>query len=70
MPMHTLPLRPPVESGTACLDEACSYKDGVPGCRAGVRVAPTFQLYKKSDKVAEMTGAKVEELQKLIDEHK
>jgi hypothetical protein len=35
-----------------------------------VRVAPTFQLYKKSEKVAEMTGAKIEELQKLIDEHK
>lgn len=37
---------------------------------AGVRVAPTFQLYKKSEKVGEMTGAKIEELQKLIDENK
>ena len=38
-------------------------------CDAGVKVAPTFQLYKGGDKVAEMTGAKVEDLQELITKH-
>ncbi len=37
---------------------------------AGVKVAPTFQLYKNGEKVAEMTGAKVEDLQALIAQHK
>jgi len=40
------------------------------GKALGVKVAPTFQLFKKSEKVAEMTGAKVDDLQALINEHK
>lgn len=35
----------------------------------GIRVAPTFQLYKGGVKVAEMTGAKVDKLRELINEH-
>ena len=34
-----------------------------------VRSVPTFQLYKGGVKVATMTGAKPDELEKLIDEH-
>lgn len=34
----------------------------------GIRVAPTFHLYRKGQKVAEMTGAKVDRLRALIDE--
>ena len=35
-----------------------------------VRVAPTFQLYKGSVKVAEMTGAKIDMLSELVATHK
>uniref|UniRef100_A0A383W1D9 Thioredoxin domain-containing protein n=1 Tax=Tetradesmus obliquus TaxID=3088 RepID=A0A383W1D9_TETOB len=34
----------------------------------GIKVAPTFQLYRGGAKVGEMTGAKVERLKALIDE--
>lgn len=37
------------------------------GSGLGVRVAPTFFLYKGSVKVAEMTGARVEKLRDLIE---
>lgn len=40
------------------------------GKKLDVKVAPTFHLYKDSEKVADMTGAKVEELQKLIEANK
>lgn len=36
----------------------------------GIRVAPTFKLYKNSTKVAEVTGAKVDVLKDLILKHK
>jgi len=36
----------------------------------GIRVAPTFKLYKNSTKVAEVTGAKVDVLKDLIQKHK
>eukprot|EP00879_Flechtneria_rotunda_P005314 GHRR01005601.1.p1 GENE.GHRR01005601.1~~GHRR01005601.1.p1 ORF type:complete len:185 (+),score=41.35 GHRR01005601.1:513-1067(+) len=35
----------------------------------GIRVAPTFHLYKQGVKVADMTGAKVDQLRALIQEH-
>ena len=38
------------------------------GKELGIRVAPTFHLYRKGVKVAEMTGAHVERLQALVEE--
>jgi thioredoxin 1 len=35
----------------------------------GIKVAPTFQLYQGGAKVADMTGAKVDQLRALIDQH-
>jgi thioredoxin 1 len=35
----------------------------------GIKVAPTFHLYKHGQKVADMTGAKVDKLRALIDDH-
>jgi len=40
------------------------------GKELGIRVAPTFHLYKGGSKVAEMTGAKVDKLKELIAENK
>ncbi len=34
-----------------------------------MQVAPTFQLYRNSEKLDEMTGAKVANLRALIDKH-
>lgn len=48
----------------------CNKKNKELGVKLGVKVAPTFQLYKNSNKVAEMTGAKIDELKALIKEHK
>ncbi len=39
------------------------------GKSLNIKVAPTFFLYKNSQKVAEMTGAKVDKLKQLIDMH-
>ena len=47
----------------------CSAKNKDLGKELEVRSVPTFQLYKGGVKVATMTGAKPEELEKLIDEH-
>ncbi|WIA21869.1 hypothetical protein OEZ85_004245 [Tetradesmus obliquus] len=35
----------------------------------GIKVAPTFHLYKGGQKVADMTGAKVDKLRELITQH-
>lgn len=40
------------------------------GKALGVRVAPTFFLYRSSRKVADMTGARVEKLRALVEEHR
>lgn len=40
------------------------------GVALGIKVAPTFFLYKGGNKVAEMTGAKVDDLIALINKHK
>ncbi|KAL3141702.1 hypothetical protein ABBQ32_004388 [Trebouxia sp. C0010 RCD-2024] len=48
----------------------CNKKNKELGMKLNVKVAPTFQLYKNSNKVAEMTGAKIDELKALIQEHK
>lgn len=47
----------------------CNAKNKDLGKELEVRSVPTFQLYKNGEKVATMTGAKPEELEKLIDEH-
>lgn len=35
----------------------------------GIKVAPTFLLYKGNQQVAMMTGAKAEQLRELIEQH-
>ena len=40
------------------------------GKALGIRVAPTFHLYKQGKQLAVMTGAKVDELRELILAHK
>ncbi len=40
------------------------------GQQLGIKVAPTFQLYKNGNKVAEITGAKADVLRELIEQHK
>eukprot|EP00891_Asterochloris_glomerata_P006189 jgi/Astpho2/6189/Aster-03599 len=48
----------------------CNKKNKQLGQSLGVKVAPTFHLMKNGNKVAEMTGAKIDELKKLIETHK
>ncbi|KAK9823273.1 hypothetical protein WJX72_001501 [[Myrmecia] bisecta] len=48
----------------------CNKKNKELGVRLNIKVAPTFQLYKNGVKVADMTGAKIEELRKLIEAHR
>ncbi|KAK9843928.1 hypothetical protein WJX84_006886 [Apatococcus fuscideae] len=47
----------------------CNAHNKELGQQLGIRVAPTFQLYKNSKKVAEMTGAKIDELRSLIEKN-
>jgi thioredoxin 1 len=44
----------------------CNAKNKELGKTLNVKVAPTFHLYKNNNKVAEMTGAKIDELKELI----
>lgn len=44
----------------------CNAKNKELGKTLNVKVAPTFHLYKNNNKVAEMTGAKIEDLKELI----
>lgn len=46
----------------------CNKDNKELGKTLGIKVAPTFHLYRKSVKVAEMTGAKVDKLRALISE--
>lgn len=39
------------------------------GVALGIKVAPTFLLYKNGQQVASMTGAKTEQLRELIEQH-
>ncbi|CAL8472180.1 g11722 [Coccomyxa elongata] len=39
------------------------------GVALGIKVAPTFHLYRAEKQVAMMTGAKIDELRELIDKH-
>lgn len=48
----------------------CSKENRELGLKLAIKVAPTFHLYRKGQKVAEMTGAKVDKLTELINEHK
>lgn len=40
------------------------------GKELGIKVAPTFHLYKSGSKVAEMTGTKLDKLTALIEANK
>ncbi|EFJ40082.1 thioredoxin-like protein [Volvox carteri f. nagariensis] len=46
----------------------CNKTNKELGIALGIKVAPTFQLYRSSTKVADMTGAKLDKLISLIDE--
>lgn len=48
----------------------CNKDNKELGQRLKIKVAPTFHLYKEGEKVAEMTGAKVDKLRDLITQHK
>lgn len=48
----------------------CNKDNKEMGKELGIKVAPTFHLYKKSNKVAEISGAKIDELRALISKHK
>lgn len=48
----------------------CNKKNKELGMKLNVKVAPTFHLYRNSKKIAEMTGAKIDELTALIEKHK
>jgi len=45
----------------------CNAANKDVGKEVGIKSVPTFQLYKSGEKVATMTGAKPDELEKLID---
>jgi thioredoxin 1 len=47
----------------------CAAKNKDLGKELGVRVAPTFHVYKGKDKVGEMTGAKADQLRALIQQN-
>ncbi|MEW5307404.1 MAG: hypothetical protein WDW36_009805 [Sanguina aurantia] len=46
----------------------CNKKNKELGVKLGIKVAPTFYIYRDSVKLAEMTGAKVERLLALLKE--
>ncbi|KXZ46198.1 hypothetical protein GPECTOR_46g267 [Gonium pectorale] len=46
----------------------CNKANKELGVQLAIKVAPTFQLYRNSTKVAEMTGAKLDKLVALINE--
>lgn len=48
----------------------CNKNNKELGQKLGIKVAPTFQLYKQGAKVAEVTGAKADVLKQLIEQHK
>ena len=51
---------------------ACSLAHALhalPALQLGIKVAPTFLLYKGGEQVASMTGAKAEQLRELIEKH-
>jgi thioredoxin 1 len=47
----------------------CNKENKEIGVKLKIKVAPTFHLYRNSEKVAEMTGAKVDKLKALIESH-
>ncbi len=48
----------------------CNKEFAPIGKALGIKVAPTFHLYRNSKQLAVLTGAKEEALLALIDEHK
>jgi thioredoxin 1 len=51
---------------TICKFNCNAYNKDL-GKALAIKVAPTFHLYKGGEKVAEMTGAKVDKLRSLIE---
>lgn len=47
----------------------CNKANKELGMALGIKVAPTFHLYRNSTKVADMTGAKLDKLTALINQH-
>ncbi|EIE23481.1 thioredoxin-like protein [Coccomyxa subellipsoidea C-169] len=47
----------------------CNKNNKELGVSLGIKVAPTFHLYRAEKQVAMMTGAKIDELRELIDKH-
>jgi len=45
----------------------CNKQNKDLGKALNIRVAPTFHLYRNSQKVGEMTGAKIDKLRNLIE---
>lgn len=58
------------DAGVQIVKFECKKENKELGQKLGIRVAPTFHLYKNNTKVAEMTGAKVDQLRELIEKHK
>jgi thioredoxin 1 len=47
----------------------CNKHNKELGIALGIKVAPTFLLYKDGHQVDKMTGAKTEQLRELIEKH-
>lgn len=54
--------------GVAFVKVDCNADFKQVGKELAIRVAPTFHLYRKGEKVAEMTGAHVDRLKALVEE--
>jgi thioredoxin 1 len=48
----------------------CNKENASLGKALGIKVAPTFHLYRHSKQLAVLTGAKEEALRELIEEHR
>ncbi|GAB4819538.1 hypothetical protein N2152v2_006584 [Parachlorella kessleri] len=58
------------KAGVEIVKFECNKANKELGMKLAIKVAPTFHLYRRGEKVAEMTGAKVDKLRELIEEHK
>jgi thioredoxin 1 len=56
--------------GVRFLKFNCNKENASLGKALGIKVAPTFHLYRHSKQLAVLTGAKEEALRELIEEHR